>query len=435
MAGYLSVIEALNAAASLCQRCGESLDPSAAHQQHPSYHSACASCLRCAKKSSQDLPLSPLPEFGDLFCEGCARFQKSKALAAGVRSPSASEIVRNEVRMAEMASIKEKRSQAHNPFAEAERLREEEKRKRLEAIRNRASAPSSASVSTPTPAPVAVSTPTPVVSTPTPVPTPSTETGEQPTAYVFGDRCKGCSKVVYATEKIVAEKDIFHKACFRCVHCKGQLKLGNFASLEGKYYCKPHFKQLFALKGNYSEAFGSLKPQQQWEEAAAKEATGGSSIAVPSSEPTASMAPPTVTATVAATVTATVTATPSEPVKAQVYSTSDEKVAKPEPGRIQSPFTQNEKEMLEERARRRGLPSTASTDAVSRAEPPRAKIQSPLFEQLEQPKSPPSTLPPSAAPAVSGGGKLGMNNPFKEAERKREEERRAKMEAILGRRT
>jgi len=31
------------------------------------------------------------------------------------------------------------------------------------------------------------------------------------------------------------------------------LKLGNYAALEGKFYCKPHFKQLFALKGNYNE--------------------------------------------------------------------------------------------------------------------------------------------------------------------------------------
>jgi hypothetical protein len=31
--------------------------------------------------------------------------------------------------------------------------------------------------------------------------------------------------------------------------------LGKFAALEGKFYCKPHFKQLFALKGNYHTGF------------------------------------------------------------------------------------------------------------------------------------------------------------------------------------
>ena len=30
-------------------------------------------------------------------------------------------------------------------------------------------------------------------------------------------------------------------------------------------FCKPHFKQLFKSKGNYSEGFGQLKPQQQHE--------------------------------------------------------------------------------------------------------------------------------------------------------------------------
>ncbi|KXS17101.1 hypothetical protein M427DRAFT_54759 [Gonapodya prolifera JEL478] len=33
------------------------------------------------------------------------------------------------------------------------------------------------------------------------------------------------------------------------------MKLGNFAFNAGRYYCKPHFKQLFAIKGNYSGGF------------------------------------------------------------------------------------------------------------------------------------------------------------------------------------
>ncbi len=49
----------------------------------------------------------------------------------------------------------------------------------------------------------------------------------------------------------------------RCMHCTGQLKLGNYASLDGKLYCKPHFKQLFGSHGNYSTGFGSLTPQAQ----------------------------------------------------------------------------------------------------------------------------------------------------------------------------
>ena len=29
--------------------------------------------------------------------------------------------------------------------------------------------------------------------------------------------------------------------------------LGSYAALEGRYYCKPHYQQLFKLKGNYNE--------------------------------------------------------------------------------------------------------------------------------------------------------------------------------------
>eukprot|EP01098_Paradermamoeba_levis_P000777 TRINITY_DN1090_c0_g1_i1.p1 TRINITY_DN1090_c0_g1~~TRINITY_DN1090_c0_g1_i1.p1 ORF type:complete len:114 (-),score=33.05 TRINITY_DN1090_c0_g1_i1:150-491(-) len=78
------------------------------------------------------------------------------------------------------------------------------------------------------------------------------------------DKCLVCAKRAYATEILKADDKVFHKTCFRCTHCNNLLKLGSYASLEGKYYCKPHFKQLFALKGNYSEGFGSEKPQAQW---------------------------------------------------------------------------------------------------------------------------------------------------------------------------
>jgi len=42
----------------------------------------------------------------------------------------------------------------------------------------------------------------------------------------------------------------------KCSHCQKQLELGTYASNAGIYYCKPHFKQLFAAKGNYDEGFG-----------------------------------------------------------------------------------------------------------------------------------------------------------------------------------
>lgn len=40
----------------------------------------------------------------------------------------------------------------------------------------------------------------------------------------------------------------------------------------GKLYCKPHFKQLFASKGNYNEGFGKAKLTHEW---AANKSGGG----------------------------------------------------------------------------------------------------------------------------------------------------------------
>jgi len=75
--------------------------------------------------------------------------------------------------------------------------------------------------------------------------------------------CVSCSKTVYATEKLILEekdsKKLMHKQCFQCAHCSKQLELGTYSSNAGVYYCKPHFKQLFASKGNYDEGFGREK--------------------------------------------------------------------------------------------------------------------------------------------------------------------------------
>lgn len=40
--------------------------------------------------------------------------------------------------------------------------------------------------------------------------------------------------------------------------------MGNYASLHGQVYCKPHFKQLFKSKGNYDEGFGHKQHKELW---------------------------------------------------------------------------------------------------------------------------------------------------------------------------
>nr|KAF6451418.1 xin actin binding repeat containing 2 [Molossus molossus] len=76
--------------------------------------------------------------------------------------------------------------------------------------------------------------------------------------------CIHCQKIVYPMECLTADKQNFHKSCFRCHHCNSKLSLGNYASLHGQIYCKPHFKQLFKSKGNYDEGFGHKQHKDRW---------------------------------------------------------------------------------------------------------------------------------------------------------------------------
>nr|GMD08771.1 LIM domain-containing protein WLIM1-like [Ipomoea batatas] len=68
-------------------------------------------------------------------------------------------------------------------------------------------------------------------------------------------KCCACDKTVYLVDRLAADKRIFHKACFRCYHCKGTLKLSNFNSFEGVLYCRPHYDQLFKRTGSLDKSF------------------------------------------------------------------------------------------------------------------------------------------------------------------------------------
>ncbi|CAH9146524.1 unnamed protein product [Cuscuta epithymum] len=68
-------------------------------------------------------------------------------------------------------------------------------------------------------------------------------------------KCKACEKTVYLVDQLRADSKVYHKACFRCHHCKGTLKLSNYNSFEGVLYCKPHFDQLFKMTGSLDKSF------------------------------------------------------------------------------------------------------------------------------------------------------------------------------------
>ncbi|KAF9604467.1 hypothetical protein IFM89_006749 [Coptis chinensis] len=70
-------------------------------------------------------------------------------------------------------------------------------------------------------------------------------------------KCKACEKTVYLVDQLRADNKVYHKTCFRCHHCKGTLKLGNYSSFQGVLYCKPHFDQLLKMTGSLDRSFES----------------------------------------------------------------------------------------------------------------------------------------------------------------------------------
>lgn len=80
----------------------------------------------------------------------------------------------------------------------------------------------------------------------------------------MGIKCVVCLKPAYAMEKVEADGLRYHTWCFRCAHCNKQVKAGNYASLEGKIYCKPCFMKLFKVNGNYANGFGKEAHKMKW---------------------------------------------------------------------------------------------------------------------------------------------------------------------------
>ncbi|KXS10042.1 hypothetical protein M427DRAFT_159899 [Gonapodya prolifera JEL478] len=97
-----------------------------------------------------------------------------------------------------------------------------------------------------------------------PSPVRRTSSAASPFASSGSPKCPACGKSVYPMEELRVDEARFHKSCFRCTECKGVLSAGKFAALDGKYYCTHHFKQLFALKGNYNEGFGTEPHKNKW---------------------------------------------------------------------------------------------------------------------------------------------------------------------------
>ncbi|KAK8339531.1 hypothetical protein V6Z11_A08G040500 [Gossypium hirsutum] len=77
------------------------------------------------------------------------------------------------------------------------------------------------------------------------------------------DKCKACDKTVHVVDMLTLEGVPYHKTCFKCSHCKGNLVMSTYSSMDGVLYCKPHFEQLFKESGNFSKNFLTAKPEKQ----------------------------------------------------------------------------------------------------------------------------------------------------------------------------
>ncbi|XP_022759539.1 LIM domain-containing protein PLIM2b isoform X1 [Durio zibethinus] len=77
------------------------------------------------------------------------------------------------------------------------------------------------------------------------------------------DKCKACDKTVHVVDMLSLEGVPYHKTCFKCTHCKGNLVMSTYSSMDGVLYCKPHFEQLFKESGNFSKNFQAGKTHLQ----------------------------------------------------------------------------------------------------------------------------------------------------------------------------
>nr|CAH8851143.1 unnamed protein product [Trichobilharzia regenti] len=66
------------------------------------------------------------------------------------------------------------------------------------------------------------------------------------------DLCYDCGKRIYPVDRISTGERVYHKTCFRCATCQRTLLVGNFASLDGVIFCKPHYIEQFRMSaGRY----------------------------------------------------------------------------------------------------------------------------------------------------------------------------------------
>ena len=110
--------------------------------------------------------------------------------------------------------------------------------------------------------------------------------------------CFVCGKFCYAAERLAAGGRLFHKksdghrGCFRCAQCDTPLNAANFSAAGKSVYCNVHFKQLFALTGDYRFAEGKAEDGSVVAAGRPKEEVAGVVAPSPPAPPPPPPAPP-----------------------------------------------------------------------------------------------------------------------------------------------
>jgi len=73
-------------------------------------------------------------------------------------------------------------------------------------------------------------------------------------------KCKVCGKTAYPNESTTLDTIVYHNACMKCNECGNKVTPTNCATYEGTLFCKPHFKQLFKLRGKYTDVNSPTRP-------------------------------------------------------------------------------------------------------------------------------------------------------------------------------
>jgi len=68
-------------------------------------------------------------------------------------------------------------------------------------------------------------------------------------ALTGNQKCHMCSKTVYQNERVVASDKPFHKSCFRCKVCNTVLKTTDFCTVDDKFFCPTHYREMIMAAG------------------------------------------------------------------------------------------------------------------------------------------------------------------------------------------